>query len=122
MGGRPVDLQQNRCLGIEQKHATQNLAKLTKSMLPPAQDCQIAYLGPLADPVEPKCYQGLAADTRGDHRPPKCNSNSSQICHQASQKTSIQASKHPFIGSQRSAAEAVAFSIRRTSSTGSSAC
>ena len=89
----------------------QNPANLPKSVLPPAQECQIAPLGTLATPVEPKWHQGLAADTRGGQRPPKCDSNSSQICHRASQKTSIQASKHPRLGAQRSAAEAVAFSI-----------
>ena len=86
-------------------------ANLPKSVLPPAQECQIAPLGILATPVEPKGHQGLAADTSGGQRPPKCYSNASQICHQASKETSIQASKHPSLGSQRSAAEAVAFSI-----------
>ena len=76
----------------------QNPANLLKSVLPPAQDCQIAYLGTLVDSVEPKRYQGLSAEvTRGDQRPSKCNLNSSQTCHQASKKTSIQASKHPSI-------------------------
>ena len=89
----------------------QNPANLTKSVLPPAQECLIAHLVTLATPVEPKWHQGLAADSRGGQRPTKCNSNSSQICHQASKETSIQASKHPFLRSSRSAAEAVAFSI-----------
>ena len=53
----------------------QNPANLPKSVLPPAQESQIAYLGMLADPDEPKRYQGLAADTRGNQRPSKCNSN-----------------------------------------------
>ena len=82
-----------------------------KLMLPPAQECQIAPLGTPATPVEPKWHQGLAADTRYGQRPPKCDSNSSRIWHQANKKTSIRASKHPSLGSQRSAAEAVAFSI-----------
>ena len=89
----------------------QNPANLLKSVLPPAQECQIAHLGTLATLLEPKWHQGLAADTRSGQRPPKCYSNASQICHQASKKTSIQASKHPSLASQRSAAEAVAFSI-----------
>ena len=88
-----------------------NPANLPKSVFPPAQGCQIAPLGTLATPVEPKWHQGLAADSRGGQSPPKCDSNSSRICHQANKKTSIQASKHPCMGSQRSAAEAVAFSI-----------
>ena len=89
----------------------QNPANVPKSVLPPAQECQIAHLDTLATPVEPKWHQGLAADTRGGQSPPKCDSNSSRIWHQASKKPSIQASKHPSLGSQRSAAEAVAFSI-----------
>ena len=48
------------------KILAQNPANLPKSVLPPSQECQIAHLGTLADPVEPKRYQGLAADTRGD--------------------------------------------------------
>ena len=75
----------------------QNPANLRKSVLPPAQECHIAHLGPLATPVEPKLHPGLAADTRGGQSPPKCDSNSSQICHKGSKKTSIQASKHPSI-------------------------
>ena len=75
----------------------QHTATLPKSVLPPAQECQIAPLGTLATPVEPKWHQGLPADTRGDQRPPKCNPNCCQICHQANTKTSIQASKHPSI-------------------------
>ena len=86
---------------------SQDPANLPKSVLPPAQECQIAHLGTLATPMEPKWHQGLAADTSGS----QCDSNSSQICHQANKETSIQASKHPSLGSQRSAAEAVAFSI-----------
>ena len=34
-------------------------AKLPKSVLPPAQECQIAYLGTLSSPVEPKWHQSL---------------------------------------------------------------
>ena len=82
-----------------------------KSVVPPAQECQIAHLGTLATPMTPKWHQRLAADTKGGQRPPKCDSNSCQICQRPSKKTSIQASKHPSLGSQRSAAEAVAFSI-----------
>ena len=89
----------------------QNTTNLHESMLLPSQECQIAHLGTLASPVEPKWQQGLAAATTGAQRPPKYDSNSSQICNQASKKTSIPASKHPSLGSQRSAAEAVAFSI-----------
>ena len=91
----------------------QNPANLPKSVLPPAQECQIAHLGTLATPVEPRWHQGLPADTKDGQRPPKCDSNSSQICHQAIKKTSIQASKHPSLGSQRSAAEAVAYKSGR---------
>ena len=76
---------------------------LLKSMLPPAQECQMAHLGTLAEPVGPTCSHKLAGtipnDTTGDQRPQKCNPNSWQICHQASTKTSIQASKHPSIHS-----------------------
>ena len=89
----------------------QNPANLPKSVLPPAQECQIAHLGTLATPVEPRWHQGLPADAKDGQRPPKCHSDSSQICRQAIKKTSIHASKHPSLGSQRSAAEAVAFSI-----------
>ena len=89
----------------------QNPANLPKSVLPPAQECQIAHLGTLATPVEPRWHQGLPADAKDGQRPPKCHSDSSQICRQAIKKTSIRASKHPSLGSQRSAAEAVAFSI-----------
>ena len=95
--------------------SAQNPANLTKSVLPPAQECQMAHSGTLADPVEPNCYHRLAgtipSDTTGDQRPPKCNPTWCQVCQQATTKTRIQASKHPFLGSQRSAAEAVAFSI-----------
>ena len=89
----------------------QSPANLPKSVLPPTQECQIAHWGTLATAVEPKWHQGLAADTRRGQRPPKDNSNSSKILCKARRKTSIQASKHPSLGSQRSAAEAVAFSI-----------
>ena len=75
----------------------QNPPNLHKSVLPPGPECQIAHLGTPAAPVEPKLHQGLAAVTRGGQRTPKCDSNSSQICHQANKKTSIQASKHPSI-------------------------
>ena len=65
----------------------QNLAHLPKSMLPPAQECQMAYLGTLAEPVEPTCSHKLAGtipnDTTSDPRHPKCNQNWCQICHQA---------------------------------------
>ena len=50
-------------------------ANLYNSVLPPAQECQIAYLGTLAEPVEPTCSNTLARttprDTTGDQRPPK---------------------------------------------------
>ena len=72
----------------------QDLLNLLKSELPPEQECQIAHLGTLATPMEATWHQGLAADTSGVQRSPKCDSNSSQICHQASKKTSTQASKH----------------------------
>ena len=56
----------------------------------------MAQLGTLPEPVEPKCSHKLAgtipSDTTGDPRPPKSNPNGSHICHQASTKTSIQAS------------------------------
>ena len=85
----------------------------------------MAQLGTLSEPVGSKCPHKLAgtipSDTTGDSRHPKCIPNWCQICHQANKETSIQASKHPSLGSQRSAAEAVAFSIRRTSSRGSRA-
>ena len=77
----------------------QHPANLPKSVLPPAQECQIAHLGTLATPVEPKWHQGLAANTRSDQRPSKCSSNSVRIWHQANKKTSIRASKHPSLGS-----------------------
>ena len=71
---------------------------LLKSMLPPAQECQMAHLGTLAEPVEPTCSHKLAGtipnDTTGDPRHPKCNPNWCQICYQATQR---QASKHPSI-------------------------
>ena len=89
----------------------QHPANLPKSVLPPAQEWQIAFLGTLDTPVEPRWHQGLPADAKDGQRPPKCHSDSSQICRQAIKKTSIRASKHPSLGSQRSAAEAVAFSI-----------
>ena len=71
----------------------------------------MAQLGALATPVEPKWHQDLAADTRDGQSPPKCDSNSCQICHQPSKKTSIQASKPrvPEVGGR--ASEVVAFSI-----------
>ena len=71
----------------------QNPANLPKSVLPPAQECQIAHLGTLATPVEPRWHQGLPADAKDGQRPPKCHSDSSQICRQAIKKTSIHASK-----------------------------
>ena len=81
----------------------QNPANLPKSVLPPAQECQTAHLGTLADPVESRCSHKLAgtipSDTTGDPRPPKSNPNWSHICHQATKKTSIQASKNPSLGS-----------------------
>ena len=81
----------------------QDPANLPKSVLPPAQECQMAQLGTLPEPVEPKCSHKLAgtipSDTTGDPRPPKSNPNWSHICHQASKKTSIQASKNPSLGS-----------------------
>ena len=92
-----------------------NPENLPKSVLPPAQECQMAQLGALPEPVEPKCSHKLAgnipSDTTGEPRHPKCIPNWCQICHQAHKETIIQASKHPSLGSQRSAAEAVAFSI-----------
>ena len=76
----------------------QNPANLPKSVLPPAQECQMAQLGALPEPVEPKCSHKLAgtipSDTTGDPRHPKCNPNWCQICHQATQR---QASEHPSI-------------------------
>ena len=79
------------------KILAQNPTNLAKWVFPPAQECQMAQLGALAAPVEPKWHQDLAADTRDSPNPPKCDSNSSQICHQANKKTSIQASKHASI-------------------------
>ena len=81
----------------------QNRANLHKSVLPPGPECQTAHLGTLADPVESRCSHKLAgtipSDTTGDPRPPKSNPNWSHICHQATTKTSIQASKNPSLGS-----------------------
>ena len=51
----------------------ENPANLLQSMLLPAQDCQIAYLGTLAAPVDPKLHPGVAADTKGGRSPPKCD-------------------------------------------------
>ena len=71
----------------------QNPANLPKSVFPPAQECQIPNLDTLATPVEPKWHQGLAADTKGGQRPPKCDSTLSRIWYQAER----QLSKHPCI-------------------------
>ena len=94
----------------------QSLANLPKSVLPPAQECQMAHLGALADtmadPVEPKFYhrpaRTIPSNTAGNQRPPNCSANSCQICHRANTKTSIQTSRHPCLGSQSLAAEPVA--------------
>ena len=51
----------------------QNPANLPKSGLPPAQECQMAQLGTLPEPVEPKCSHKLArtipSETTGDPVP-----------------------------------------------------
>ena len=76
----------------------QDPANLPKSVLPPAQECQPAHLGTLADPAESRGSHKLArtipSDTTGDPRHPKCNQNWYQICHR---RTRRQSSKHPSI-------------------------
>ena len=53
----------------------QNPPNLSKLTFPPAQECQIAYLGSLAGRAGPKWHQGLALSPRGQ----KCSQRSSPI-------------------------------------------
>ena len=119
----------------------QHPANLLKSLRLRAQTCQLAHLGTLADPVKHNYFHKLAGTIPGESGPTKRSPISSNSCPKRcvvvfppptprskaqqrtsvqpaqvarqleSRKTSIQGSKHPFLRSWRSAAEAVAFSI-----------
>ena len=89
----------------------QNLVNLPKSALPLAQECRMAHLGTLANPVEPKCYHRLAGTTKGLQNVIQIRPESGT---RSATKTCIQASKHPSLGSKRSAAEAVAFKLNNS--------